>query len=79
MAADVLHALLVDASADNLDSPVAEAAASITETVVQRLEDLVLGEREPGAELPSWVETRLREAVGEAITASGAVSRETRG
>ena len=42
LAAEVLHALLVDAPADDLGSPAAsEAAASITETVVQRLEDLV--------------------------------------
>ncbi|HEX3202402.1 MAG TPA: winged helix-turn-helix domain-containing protein, partial [Actinomycetes bacterium] len=51
----------VEAPADDLGSPAAsEAAASITETVVQRLEDLVLGELEPGAELPSEAELAVR-------------------
>jgi GntR family transcriptional regulator, transcriptional repressor for pyruvate dehydrogenase complex len=51
----------VEAPADDLGSPAAsDAAASITETVVQRLEDLVLGELEPGAELPSEGELAVR-------------------
>jgi transcription-repair coupling factor (superfamily II helicase) len=36
-------------------------------------------ERVPGADLPSWVEARLREAMGEAITDPDAVSSETHG
>ena len=41
LTAEVLHALLMDVPADDLGSAAAsEAAASITETVVQRLEDL---------------------------------------
>jgi GntR family transcriptional regulator, transcriptional repressor for pyruvate dehydrogenase complex len=59
--AEVLHALAVEAPADDLGSPAAsEAAGSITETVVQRLEELVLGELEPGAELPSEAELAAR-------------------
>ena len=32
-------------------------------------------ERVPGADLPSWVETRLREAVGEPVVVSGEARR----
>jgi len=59
--AEVLHALPVELPANDLGGPAAsEAAGGITETVVQRLEDLVLGELEPGAELPSEAELAAR-------------------
>jgi GntR family transcriptional repressor for pyruvate dehydrogenase complex len=79
-AVEVLHALVVGASADDLDSPAAvEAAASITETVVQRLEDLVLGELEPGAELPSEAELAARFEVSRLTVREAARSLQARG
>jgi GntR family transcriptional repressor for pyruvate dehydrogenase complex len=79
-AVEVLHALVVGASADDLDSPAAvEAAASITETVVQRLEDLVLGELEPGAELPSEAELAARFEVSRLTLREAARSLQARG
>jgi DNA-binding FadR family transcriptional regulator len=78
-AAEVPHALLVDAPADDLGSPAAEAAASITETVVQRLEDLVLVELEPGAELPSEAELAARFEVSRLTVREAARSLQARG
>jgi GntR family transcriptional regulator, transcriptional repressor for pyruvate dehydrogenase complex len=80
LAAEVLHALLVDAPADDLGSAAAsEAVASITETVVQRLEDLVLGELEPGAELPSEAELAARFEVSRLTVREAARSLQARG
>jgi DNA-binding FadR family transcriptional regulator len=78
-AAEVPHALRVDAPADDLGSPAAEAAASITETVVQRLEDLVLVELEPGAELPSEAELAARFEVSRLTVREAARSLQARG
>ena len=80
LTAEVLHALLMDVPADDLGSAAAsEAAASITETVVQRLEDLVLGELEPGAELPSEAELAARFEVSRLTVREAARSLQARG
>jgi len=74
------HALPMDAPADDLGSPAASgAAASITETVVQRLEDLVLVELEPGAELPSEAELAARFEVSRLTVREAARSLQARG
>jgi len=54
-------------------------AVSITDTVVQRLEDLVLGELEPGAELPSEAELAARFEVSRLTVREAARSLQARG
>jgi GntR family transcriptional repressor for pyruvate dehydrogenase complex len=54
-------------------------AVSITDTVVQRLEDLVLGELETGAELPSEAELAARFEVSRLTVREAARSLQARG
>jgi GntR family transcriptional regulator, transcriptional repressor for pyruvate dehydrogenase complex len=58
---------------------VAETTTSITETVVQRLEDLVLTELEPGAELPSEAELAAQFDVSRLTVREAARSLQARG
>jgi GntR family transcriptional regulator, transcriptional repressor for pyruvate dehydrogenase complex len=59
-----------------MDAP---EASSITDTVVRRLEDLVLGELEPGAELPSEADLAARFAVSRLTVREAARSLQARG
>jgi len=56
-----------------------DAAASVTDTVVQRLEDLVLGELEPGAELASEAELAARFQVSRLTVREAVRSLQARG
>src|SRR4029453_3105117 len=56
-----------------------EAGASTRETGVQRLEDLVLGELEPGAELPSEAELAARFEVSRLTLREAARPLQARG
>jgi len=55
------------------------AATSLTDSVVQRLEDLVLGELEPGAELPSEAELAAQFQVSRLTVREAARSLQARG
>jgi GntR family transcriptional regulator, transcriptional repressor for pyruvate dehydrogenase complex len=57
----------------------ATEATSITDAVVRRLEDLVLGELEPGAELPSEAELAARFQVSRLTVREAARSLQARG
>jgi len=56
-----------------------QAATSVTDSVVQRLEDLVLGELEPGAELPSEAELAAQFQVSRLTVREAARSLQARG
>jgi GntR family transcriptional regulator, transcriptional repressor for pyruvate dehydrogenase complex len=56
-----------------------QEATSVTDSVVQRLEDLVLGELEPGAELPSEAELAAQFQVSRLTVREAARSLQARG
>jgi GntR family transcriptional regulator, transcriptional repressor for pyruvate dehydrogenase complex len=56
-----------------------QEATSVTDSVVQRLEDLVLGELEPGAELPSEAELAVQFQVSRLTVREAARSLQARG
>ena len=66
----------MDTPADDTTLP---EATSITDAVVHRLEDLVLGELEPGAELPSEAELAARFEVSRLTVREAARSLQARG
>jgi GntR family transcriptional repressor for pyruvate dehydrogenase complex len=70
----------VEAPANQVgDAGGVETTASITDTVVQRLEDLVLGELEPGAELPSESELAAQFEVSRLTVREATRSLQARG
>ena len=68
---------LARGAADHGGAP--DASGSITDTVVQRLEDLVLGDLEPGAELPSEADLAVRFGVSRLTVREAARSLQARG